>query len=97
MSALEKLYLIGIILDFAGEILRPEKVLNFLKRSRMFVMLCAPWYIAKIRPSSEYDIDVSVSSLLLTSESLNRPVTGSTVSSMILYVLKSSGSLFMYR
>ena len=47
MSAFEKLKLIGIIFDFAGEILRTEKVLIFLKRSKMFVMLCAPWYIAK--------------------------------------------------
>ena len=39
MSALKKLKLIGIIFDIAGEILRPEKVLNFLKRSRMIVML----------------------------------------------------------
>ena len=95
MSAFEKLKLIGIIFDLAGEILRPEKVLNFLKRSRMFVMLCAPWYITKMRPSSEYEIDVSMSSLLLTSDSLNRPVTGSTVSNIILYVLKSSCSLFI--
>ena len=37
VSAFEKLKLIGIVFDLAGEILRPEKVLNFLKRSRMFV------------------------------------------------------------
>jgi hypothetical protein len=95
VSAFEKLKLIGIIFDFAGEILRPEKVLTFLKRSRMYVMLCAPWYIAKMRPSSEYEIDVSISSLLLTSDSLNRPVTGSTVSNITFYLLKSSCSLFM--
>ena len=39
MSSSEKVKFIGIILDLAGDILRPETELKRLKRSRMLVML----------------------------------------------------------
>ena len=52
---------IGIIFDFAGDILRPEKVLNFLNKSSILVILSVFCYSTIMRPSSEYEIDVSKS------------------------------------
>ena len=50
MSSFENVKFIGNILDFAGDILRPETELKRLKRSSMLVILVLSLYIMVMSP-----------------------------------------------